>query len=381
MQKNYKENHLKPYAVKSVNSKGRVYKELESSIRSPYQRDRDRIIHSSSFRRLKHKTQVFVNTVGDHYRTRITHSMEVSQIARTLSRSLGLNEDLSETLSLSHDLGHTPFGHAGENALSQCMERHGGFDHNIQTLRIVTLIENKYYKFRGLNLTIETLDGLIKHNGPVKNLTKFKKIFTKNELKNKIVFDKYPSLEAQVAAISDDIAYNNHDLEDGLRAGLFSIKNIASISLISKLINKHIKNIKKFRREIIISQIVRDLINLMVVDVINTTNKNLKLCNPQTINDIYIQDRLVVDFSDKMKKIDNEIKEFLKHNMYNHKKVFISANKGKIIISDLFKHLLKNSKKYINKNIFKNDDKERVIADFVAGMTDRYAINLHKKIK
>ena len=381
MQKNYKENHLKPYAVKSVNSKGRVYKELESSIRSPYQRDRDRIIHSSSFRRLKHKTQVFVNTAGDHYRTRLTHSMEVSQIARTLSRSLGLNEDLSETLSLSHDLGHTPFGHAGENALSQCMERHGGFDHNIQTLRIVTLIENKYYKFRGLNLTIETLDGLIKHNGPVKNLTKFKKIFTKNELKNKIVFDKYPSLEAQVAAISDDIAYNNHDLEDGLRAGLFSIKNIASISLISKLINKHIKNIKKFRREIIISQIVRDLINLMVVDVINTTNKNLKLCNPQTINDIYIQDRLVVDFSDKMKKIDNEIKEFLKHNMYNHKKVIISANKGKIIISDLFKHLLKNSKKYINKNIFKNDDKERVIADFVAGMTDRYAINLHKKIK
>ena len=381
MQKNYKENHLKPYAVKSVNSKGRVYKELESSIRSPYQRDRDRIIHSSSFRRLKHKTQVFVNTAGDHYRTRLTHSMEVSQIARTLSRSLGLNEDLSETLSLSHDLGHTPFGHAGENALSQCMERHGGFDHNIQTLRIVTLIENKYYKFRGLNLTIETLDGLIKHNGPVKDLTKFKKIFTKNELKNKIVFDKYPSLEAQVAAISDDIAYNNHDLEDGLRAGLFSIKNIASISLISKLINKHIKNIKKFRREIIISQIVRDLINLMVVDVINTTNKNLKLCNPQTINDIYIQDRLVVDFSDKMKKIDNEIKEFLKHNMYNHKKVIISANKGKIIISDLFKHLLKNSKKYINKNIFKNDDKERVIADFVAGMTDRYAINLHKKIK
>ena len=381
MQKNYKENHLKPYAVKSANSKGRVYKELESSIRSPYQRDRDRIIHSSSFRRLKHKTQVFVNTVGDHYRTRLTHSMEVSQIASTLSRSLGLNEDLSETLSLSHDLGHTPFGHAGENALSQCMERHGGFDHNIQTLRIVTLIENKYYKFHGLNLTIETLDGLIKHNGPVKNLTNFKKIFTKNELKNKIVFDKYPSLEAQVAAISDDIAYNNHDLEDGLRAGLFSIKNIASISLISNLINKHIKNIKKFRREIIISQIVRDLINLMVVDVINTTNKNLKLCNPQTINDIYIQDRLVVDFSDKMKKIDNEIKEFLKHNMYNHKKVIISANKGKIIINDLFKHLLKNSKKYINKSMFKNDDKERVIADFVAGMTDRYAINLHKKIK
>jgi len=168
MQKNYKENYLKPYAIKSINSKGRIYNEQENSIRSPYQRDRDRIIHSSSFRRLKHKTQVFVNTEGDHYRTRLTHSMEVSQISRTLARFLGLNEDLCETLSLSHDLGHTPFGHAGEEVLNQCMRRHGGFNHNIQTLRIVTLLENKYYKFFGLNLTIETLDGLIKHNGPVK---------------------------------------------------------------------------------------------------------------------------------------------------------------------------------------------------------------------
>jgi len=170
MQKNCKENHLKPYAIKSINSKGRIYNEKENSIRSPYQRDRDRIIHSSSFRRLKHKTQVFVNTEGDHYRTRLTHSMEVSQISRTLARFLGLNEDLCETLSLSHDLGHTPFGHAGEEVLNQCMRRHGGFNHNIQTLRIVTLLEHKYYKFFGLNLTIETLDGLIKHNGPVKNL-------------------------------------------------------------------------------------------------------------------------------------------------------------------------------------------------------------------
>jgi len=261
------------------------------------------------------------------------------------------------------------------------MTRYGGFDHNIQTLRIVTLIENKYYKFHGLNLTIETLDGLIKHNGPVKNLANFKKIFGKDIFRKKIVFNTYPSLEAQVAAISDDIAYNNHDLEDGLRAGLFSIKKIASIPHISKLINRHLKNIKNFRREIIISQIVRDLINLMVVDVINTTKKNLKLCNPRTINDIYKQDRLLVDFSDKMKKIDKQIKEFLKYNMYNHKKVITSANKGKRIINDLFKHLLKNSKKYINENMFKNEHKERVIADFVAGMTDRYAINLHKKIK
>ena len=381
MQKNYKENHLKPYAVRSINSKGRIYKESENSIRSPYQRDRDRIIHSSSFRRLKHKTQVFVNTEGDHYRTRLTHSMEVSQIARTLTRSLGLNEDLSETFSFSHDLGHAPFGHAGEEALSECMKNFGVFNHNIQTLRIVTSLENKYYKFYGLNLTIETLDGLIKHNGPVKNIVPYKKILKKNLFNNKITFNAFPSLEAQVAAISDDIAYNNHDLEDGLRAGLFTIKKISSISYLSGLINKHVKNIKNFRREIIINQIVRDLINLMVVDVINTTNKNLEKINPQSINDIYKQDTMIVDFSDKMKKIDKRIKYFLKHNMYNHKKVIVNTNRGKRIIKDLFKYISKNPRKHISNELFKNELKERVIADFIAGMTDRYAINLHKKIK
>ena len=381
MQKNYKENNLKPYAIKSINSKGRIYNEKENSIRSPYQRDRDRIIHSSSFRRLKHKTQVFVNTEGDHYRTRLTHSMEVSQISRTLARSLGLNEDLCETLSLSHDLGHTPFGHAGEEVLNQCMERHGGFNHNIQTLRIVTLLENKYYKFFGLNLTIETLDGLIKHNGPVKNLNLYNAILKKNLFKNKIVFHAFPSLEAQVAAISDDIAYNNHDLEDGLRAGLFTIEKFNSIPLVSKLINKHVNNTKNYRREIIINQIVRELINVMVVDVINTTNRNLKKYNPQSIKDIYKQDHLIVDFSDKMKKVDMQIKDFLRHNMYNHKKVIINTNKGKRIIKVLFNYLSKNPKKYINDELLKKELKERVVADFIAGMTDRYAINLHKKIK
>ena len=381
MQKNYKENHLKPYAIKSINSKGRIYNEKENSIRSPYQRDRDRIIHSSSFRRLKHKTQVFVNTEGDHYRTRLTHSMEVSQISRTLARFLGLNEDLCETLSLSHDLGHTPFGHAGEEVLNQCMKKHGGFDHNIQTLRIVTLLENKYYKFFGLNLTIETLDGLIKHNGPVKNLHLYNTILKKNLFKNKIVFHTFPSLEAQVASISDDIAYNNHDLEDGLRANLFTIEKFNSIPFVSKLINKHVINTKSFRKEIIINQIVRELINVMVVDVINTTNRNLKKYNPQSIKDIYKQDHLIVDYSDKMKKVDMQIKNFLKHNMYDHKKVIINTNKGKRIIKVLFNYLLKNPKKYINDELLKKELKERVVADFIAGMTDRYAINLHKKIK
>jgi len=381
MQKYFNENYLKSYAVKSINSKGRFYYETEQPIRSPYQRDRDRIVHSSSFRRLKHKTQVFVNTIGDHYRTRLTHSMEVSQIARTLARALCLNEDLSETLSLSHDLGHTPFGHAGEETLRDCMENYGGFNHNIQTLRIVTFIENKYYKFYGLNLTLETLDGLLKHNGPVENISEYKKILRKDFFNKNIVFNSYPSLEAQVAAISDDIAYNNHDLEDGLRAGLFTIQKISAIPFISELVKKHVKNIKNYRREVIINQIVRDLINEMVLDVIKTTNINLSKNKPKALKDIYKQKKLIVDFSYKMKTVDNQIKDFLNQNMYNHKSVLINTNKGKKIINDLFKNIFKNPKKYISKELLKIDEKERLIADFVAGMTDRFAINLYNKIK
>ena len=381
MQKKYKDNYLKSYSIKASNSKGRLYNEHRNLIRSPFQRDRDRIVHSTSFRRLKHKTQVFVNTEGDHYRTRLTHSMEVSQIARTLARFLGVNEDLSETLSLSHDLGHTPFGHAGEEVLNKCMKDFGGFDHNIQTLRIVTYLEKKYYKFNGLNLTIETLDGLIKHNGPINNVLPYKKILNKDIFTGKINFKKFPSLEAQISNISDDIAYNNHDLEDGLRANLFKIRDLDSIPFVSKLIKKHYSKIKKYRREIIISQIVRELINTMVLDVIKTTQNNLKKVNPKSIVDIYNHDSLIVDFSEKMKSIDKQIKNFLKNKMYNNKMVILNTNRGKKIISDLFNHLLKKHKKYIDKNFLKGEIKERVVADFIAGMTDRYAINLHKKIK
>src|SRR6056300_1458806 len=202
-------------------SKGRIFKETNSLYRSPFQRDRDRIIHSASFRRLKHKTQVFVNTEGDHYRTRITHSMEVAQIARSIAKHLNLNDDLAETLSLAHDLGHTPFGHAGEDSLNECMKNYGGFDHNLQTLRIVMFLENKYLKFKGLNLTIETLEGLLKHNGPVEDLKPVNTLIGKNKFKNKINFKTYPSLEAQIAAISDDIAYNNNDIQYGIKANLF----------------------------------------------------------------------------------------------------------------------------------------------------------------
>ena len=260
-------------------SRGRIFKEYSSKYRTPFQRDRDRIIHSASFRRLKHKTQVFVNTEGDHYRTRITHSMEVAQIARSIARYLCLNEDLTETLSLAHDLGHTPFGHAGENVLDNCMKKFGGFDHNIQTLRIITILENRYYDFKGLNLSIETLDGLIKHNGPIKDLTKFNRILGNNFFKKKINFTLNSSLEAQIASISDDIAYNSHDLEDGLKSNLFNLNNLRNIPVLNKIIIKHIKKLNKYSIDLIIRQIIREIINEMVKDIITTTKTNIKNYN------------------------------------------------------------------------------------------------------
>ena len=284
----------------SVKSRGRIYHESSSILRSPYQRDRDRVIHSTAFRRLKHKTQVFVNTTGDHYRTRITHSLEVAQIARTLAKHFNLNEDLCETLSLSHDLGHTPFGHAGEEALNECMKNSGGFDHNIQTIRIVTLLENKYYEFKGLNLSLETLDGLIKHNGPIYNLSKLNNILGKNFFKNRINYKKNASLEAQLAAISDDIAYNSHDLEDGLRANLYKIEDLKKIPILSEIINKHKKFIKNKGTELVIRQMIRDIINEMVNDVIINTRKNIKEKKIKNIKDIYNNKDLVVNFSKEM---------------------------------------------------------------------------------
>ena len=259
-----------------LKTKGRFFKEQKTYLRSDFQRDRDRIIHSTAFRRLKHKTQVFVNTTGDHFRTRITHSLEVAQIARTLSKFFNLNEDLCETLSLAHDLGHTPFGHAGEEALNDCMKKFGGFDHNIQTLRIVLLLENRYYDFKGLNLTLETLDGLIKHNGPIRNLKKFKKILGIKYFKNKIKFTSSPSLEAQLASISDDIAYNSHDLEDGLKSNLFYLSDLKNIPILNKIVLKHTKKIKNHSIDLVIRQIVREIINELVKDLIITTQKNIK---------------------------------------------------------------------------------------------------------
>ena len=289
-----------------LKSKGRFFKEKKTPLRSDFQRDRDRIIHSTAFRRLKHKTQVFINTSGDHFRTRITHSLEVAQIARTLSKFFNLNEDLCETLSLAHDLGHTPFGHAGEDALNECMRNFGGFDHNIQTIRTILFLENRYYEFKGLNLTIETLDGLLKHNGPIKNLKKYDKILGKNYFKNKIKFSLSPSLEAQIASISDDIAYNSHDLEDGLKSNLFNIKDLKNIPILKNIILKHQKKIKKFSLDLVIRQIIREIINEMVKDIIKTTKKNIKKYNVSNLNDVYKSKYPIVAFSKKMKLFDKK---------------------------------------------------------------------------
>ena len=362
-------------------SRGRFKREKKTTLRNDFQRDRDRIIHSTAFRRLKHKTQVFVNTSGDHFRTRITHSLEVSQIARTLSKFFNLNEDLSETLSLAHDLGHTPFGHAGEEALNQCMKKYGGFDHNIQTLRIVNILENRYYDFKGLNLTFETLDGLIKHNGPLKNLSKFDKILGKNFFKNKIKFKNNTSLEAQIASISDDIAYNSHDLEDGLKSNFFKLNDLREIPVLNKIISKHKKRFKKYSIDLIIRQIIRDTINEMVSDVIRTSKKNIKVNNIKSLKDVYNFKKQLICFSNTMQNFDFKIKSFLKQKMYFHKSVNTKTNYGRKIIKDLFFIIKKNPKKYINFKKYKNSNIERIICDYIAGMTDRYAINLYKKIK
>ena len=364
-----------------LKSKGRFFKEKKTPLRSDFQRDRDRIIHSTAFRRLKHKTQVFVNTSGDHFRTRITHSLEVAQIARTLSKFFNLNEDLCETLSLAHDLGHTPFGHAGEEALNYCMKDFGGFDHNIQTIRTILFLENRYYEFRGLNLTIETLDGLIKHNGPINNLKRYKRILGTNYFKNKIKFSSSPSLEAQIASISDDIAYNSHDLEDGLKSNLFNISDLENIPILNKIILKHKKKIKNHSIDLIIRQIVREIINEMVQDLIKTTQKNLKKKKIKNLGDVLKSKYPIVCFSKEMMKFDKKIKSFLKRKMYYHNKVKVNTNNGKKIIKKLFLSIKKNPSKYINVSKYDKTNIARSICDFIAGMTDRYAINLYNKIK
>ena len=361
-------------------SKGRLSKEPISKYRSPFQRDRDRIIHSASFRRLKHKTQVFVNTEGDHFRTRITHSIEVAQIARSIAKYLNLNEDLAETLSLAHDLGHTPFGNAGEDALNECMENYGGFDHNLQTLRIVMFLENKYFKFKGLNLSIETLEGLLKHNGPVDDTSLINRLIGLKTFKKKIKFNTYPSLEAQISAISDDIAYNNHDIQDGIKANLFKLEELMEIDFFKLIYLKYKKKINKKNYKIATYQIIRDSIDLMIRDLLSNTQKNLKDLKIKSPKDIFKTDKLIVSFSHKLQNSEKEIRSFLRSKMYNNNSVLRKNQRGKLIIKKLFEIIKSKPRKFLTKDQL-TKDKYRAISDFISGMTDRYAINLYNNYK
>jgi dGTPase len=361
-------------------SKGRLSKEPTSKYRSPFQRDRDRIIHSASFRRLKHKTQVFVNTEGDHFRTRITHSIEVAQIARSIAKYLNLNEDLAETLSLAHDLGHTPFGHAGEDSLNECMVNYGGFDHNLQTLRIVMFLENKYFKFKGLNLSIETLEGLLKHNGPVENTNLVDKLIGLKTFKGKINFKTHASLEAQISTISDDIAYNNHDIQDGIKANLFKLEELMEIDFFKIIYMKYKKKINNKNYKIATYQIIRDSIDLMIRDLLTNTQKNLINLKIKTSNNAVKSNQVIVSFSNKIQNTEKEIRLFLRTKMYNNKSVLKKNQRGKIIIKKLFDIIESNPRKFLLKDQL-TKDKYRAISDFISGMTDRYAINLYNNFK
>ena len=370
---------LVKFSSNNSNYLGRQFGDKKNLYRSFYQRDRDRIIHSTSFRRLKYKTQVFVYDEGDHYRTRMTHTLEVSQISRSISRYLKLNEDLSEAISLAHDLGHPPFGHAGEEILNYCIRDHGGFNHNIHSIRLVTELEKAYQNFDGLNLSINTIDGIVKHNGPnylvKENLALLPNL---NKIK-KINFYDQSSLESQISALSDDIAYNNHDIDDGIRAGLFSINDIKELPIIGEIIkkkNKQFKNEKLLRNEII-----RSIINFMVTDLILHTKKKIRKLKIKTIEDVYKSSDFLVSFSPKLISANNQIREFLRLNMYENKSVKKMTNKAEIIIKNLYIYLIKNNKKFILPDLKKKWGLERSVSDFIAGMTDKFAIDLYNKIK
>ena len=361
-------------------SKGRLYKENYSQTRSEFQRDRDRILHSAAFRRLKHKTQVFVSNEGDHYRTRLTHSLEVSQIARSISKIFNLNEDLTETLSLSHDIGHPPFGHAGEDALSECMVSHEGFDHNDQAIRIVHLLEKKYFDFEGLNLTWETLEGLVKHNGPMtKDVPKTIEALDKEfDLK----LNEFSSIEAQIASIADDIAYNNHDLDDGLRAGFFSYDDLAELPMIGDIIKNFPKNYNSYDMQRINNEITRKSTSIMITDVINTISEKVKKSKVRCNEDVRLNNEKIADFSDKTKEEVKYIRSFLSMKMYNHDKVKAMTSNAHQIISSLFKLFIEQDEKFIKehmKKIISDEDKPRAVCDFIAGMTDNYAQNFYNK--
>lgn len=375
---------LKPYASHPDASKGRLFAEEESAFRSCFQRDRDRIIHASAFRRLKHKTQVFVEHEGDYYRTRLTHSIEVAQVARTIAGALGLNTELTEAVALAHDLGHTPFGHTGEDAMEEMMAPFGGFDHNAQALRIVTSLERHYAKWDGLNLTWECLEGIAKHNGPVTGDLPYA-LNDYNALHD-LELGTWASAEAQAAAIADDIAYNHHDLQDGLRAGLFAMEDIAELPLLKPCfeeVDALYPDLDQDRRR---HEILRRFFGVLVGDVIDVARENITTLNPQSVEDIRHAGRGMVLFSDAVFQDLKIVREFLFTRMYRAPSVVEMRKKVTQVVKDLFPYFLENPQELPDnwqRNISDPADKvmlARLVADYVSGMTDRFALTEHARL-
>ena len=384
-----------PYACDPRSSRGRLHPEAGSPTRSDFQRDRDRIIHSSAFRRLKHKTQVFVYHEGDHFRTRLTHTIEVSQIARALARSLGLDEDLAEALALSHDLGHTPFGHTGEDTLDECMREFGGFDHNAQALRIVTRLERRYAEYDGLNLCWETLEGLVKHNGPLLDAAgrptlRYAErgvplaILEYNALQD-LELATYASGEAQAAAIADDIAYDAHDIDHGLRAGLFHIEDLRAVPFLDGLLREidgRYPNLELSRR---IHELTRRVITRFVEDVVAEGDRRIAALAPAKAEDIRHAGDTVICFSEGMRKADADVKRFLYAHMYRHPKVMKVRAEADEVLRDLF-HRFKAEPEAMPEewraDLPKEDEQRlsRRVADYIAGMTDGYALLEHRRL-
>ena len=375
-----------PYASNPTESRGRLYLEPESATRTAFQRDRDRIIHCAAFRRLEYKTQVFVYHEGDYYRTRLTHSLETAQIARSICRVMGLNEDLAEALALAHDLGHTPFGHAGEDALSEAMAGYGGFDHNTQTLRILTQLEERYANFDGLNLTWETLEGTVKHNGPLLPAkTHLPPAIQRYNESHDLELATYPGPEAQVAALADDIAYNNHDVDDGLRAGLFEIDDLADVALVGPIFAAVRHSHPDLNQSRLVHEGVRHMIGAMVDDIIAESHGRLMEAGCTSAGEVRALGRPVVAFSNEMAANDRSLKKFLYRRMYRHYKVNRMASKARRVVHDLFKLFVAEPE------CLPNDWRERcdasgsrqtarVVADYIAGMTDRFAFLEHQRI-
>lgn len=388
---NYCAMPLAAYACRPDQTIGRLHEENESATRSPFQRDRDRIIHASAFRRLKYKTQVFVYHEGDHFRTRLSHTLEVAQIARSIARALYVNEDLAEGVALAHDLGHTPFAHIGEEYLSECMKPFDGFEHNDQSLRVLTTLERKYPGWPGLNLTWETLEGVVKHNGPVilKEGKKLPATLAEIQKQTDLRLNTYASLEAQVAAIADDIAYNNHDVEDGLRANMFGLKDLEGLALMGPILNKVRADWPDVSEHYVIQESIREMIGAMVTDVLEETKKRLLDVNPQSPEDVRMASQQMVAFSPTMYTMVEELRAFLLKRMYRHYTVNRIWTKVERMIPELFNAFMKQYKllpdhwqKRVEEagGLIDNIAQARIVCDYIAGMTDRYAIREHERL-